>query len=102
MYYAFEHSRWNWNVEVLVFEERGKPLKAEKEPTTNLAHIIMVRAQNQTRATSVGGKCSHHCTSPALIDWFIAFNRGECKPNFDLDCLAFGIRGPVHNDTVKF
>ena len=29
----------NWNLEVLVFEERGKPLGAEREPTTNLAHI---------------------------------------------------------------
>ena len=38
MYYAFEHSGSNWNLEVLVFEERGKPLGAEKEPT-NLAHI---------------------------------------------------------------
>jgi len=25
MYYAFEHSGSNWNLEVLVFEERGKP-----------------------------------------------------------------------------
>ena len=39
MYYAFEHSGSNWNLKVLVFGERGKPLGAEKEPTTNLAHI---------------------------------------------------------------
>ena len=25
MYYAFEHSGSNWNLEVLVFEERGRP-----------------------------------------------------------------------------
>ena len=39
-------SRWNWNLEVLVFEERGKPEYPEKnlseqgrEPTTNSTHI---------------------------------------------------------------
>ena len=38
----------NWNLEVLVFEERGKPEYPEKnlseqrrEPTTNSTHIIM-------------------------------------------------------------
>ena len=40
------HSRSNWNLEVLVFEERGKPEYLEKnlseqrrEPTTNSIHI---------------------------------------------------------------
>ena len=40
------HSRSNWNLEVLVFEERGKPEYPEKnlleqgrEPTTNSTHI---------------------------------------------------------------
>ena len=28
----------------------------------------MVRAQNRTRATSVGGEFSHHCASPAPRD----------------------------------
>ena len=39
-------SRSNWNLEVLVFEERGKPEYPEKnlseqgrEPTTNSTHI---------------------------------------------------------------
>jgi len=39
-------SRSNWNLEVLVFEERGKPKYMEKnpseqwrEPTTNSTHI---------------------------------------------------------------
>ena len=42
----FVRSRSNWNLEVLVFEERGKPEYAEKnlseqgrEPTTNSTHI---------------------------------------------------------------
>ena len=42
MYYAVEYSGSNWNLEGLVFEERGKPLGAEKEPKTNLAHIWSV------------------------------------------------------------
>ena len=40
----------NWNLETLVFEERGKPEYAEKnlseqrrEPTTNLTHIWRLR-----------------------------------------------------------
>ena len=40
-------SRSNWNLEVLVFKERGKPEYPEKnlseqrrEPTTNLTHIM--------------------------------------------------------------
>ena len=38
---------WNWNLEMLVFKERGKPEYPEKnlpeqrrEPTTNSTHII--------------------------------------------------------------
>ena len=42
----------------------GKPLRAEKEPTTKLSPH-MVRAQNRTQSTSVGGECSHRHTSPA-------------------------------------
>ena len=43
---TFEHSGSNWNLEALVFEERGKPEYPEKnlskqrrEPTTNSIHI---------------------------------------------------------------
>ena len=32
MYQASEHSGLNWNLEVLVFEERGKPEYLEKKP----------------------------------------------------------------------
>jgi len=36
-------SRSNWNLEMLVFEERGKPEKnlseQSREPTTNSTHI---------------------------------------------------------------
>ena len=54
-----------WNLEVLVFEQRdnrnfrGETSRssAEKEPTTNLAHI-WYELRNRTRATSVGCECS--------------------------------------------
>ena len=66
MYYVFKHSGLIWNLEVLVFEERGKPrvpgvkpLGVEKEPTTNLAHIWS-ELRIEPEATSVGD-----CTSPA-------------------------------------
>ena len=45
------HSRSNWNLEMLVFEERGKPEYPEKnlpeqsrEPTTNSTHMTPVPA----------------------------------------------------------
>ena len=60
------HSRSNWNLEMLVFEERGKPEYLEKnlseqsrEPSTTYSTHIW------HRATLVGGKRSHHCTNPA-------------------------------------
>ena len=60
----------NWNLEKLVFEERGKPEYPEK----NLART---RANNKVNshmtpgpgvehgATLVGGERSHHCAIPA-------------------------------------
>ena len=48
--------RSNWNLEMLIFEERGKPENPEKnlseqskEPTTNLTHSWS-RVLNRTRA----------------------------------------------------
>ena len=57
-------SRSNWNLEMLVFEERGKPEYPEKnlseqgrEPTTNsTAHMT---------PSLVTGDCLHHCAIPA-------------------------------------
>ena len=56
-------SRSNWNLEVLVFGERGKPEYPEKnlpeqgrELTTNSTHI----STPEPRATLVGGERSHH------------------------------------------
>ena len=46
MYLTLEHSGSNWNLEMLIFAERGKPEYPEKnlseqrrEPTTNSTHI---------------------------------------------------------------
>ena len=52
--------RWNWNLEVLVFEKRGKPectvpgeklFGAGREPTTNSTHTIQRNRRNRTRVT---------------------------------------------------
>ena len=65
MYYAFEHSGSNRNLEVLVFEEYPGETSRSRERTNNKLSPHMVRAKNRTRAISVGGECSHHCASPA-------------------------------------
>ena len=58
----------NWNLEMLVFEERRKPEYPEKnlselgkEPTTNSTPTYSVDTMIWTRATLVGAECSHHC-----------------------------------------
>ena len=62
----------NWNLEMSIFEERGKPKNPEKnlseqskETTDNLTYS-WPRVLNRTRAKLVGGKCNHHCAIPAL------------------------------------
>ena len=72
----------NWNLEMLIFEEKGKPEYPEKnlseqgrDPTTNSAHIWF-DAGIRTRATLVGGECSHHCATLAprslALDFYMA------------------------------
>ena len=63
-------SSLNWNLEMLVFEERGKPeyprknlSEQEREPTTNSTHIWCQR--HRTRATLVGGECLHQSATLA-------------------------------------
>ena len=67
------NSRSNLNLEMLVFEERGKQEDTEKnlseqrrEPTTNSTHIWR-RVQESTRDTLVGGERSHYCPVPASL-----------------------------------
>ena len=61
----------NWNLVILIFEERRKPENPEKnlseqskETTDNLTYS-WARVLNRTRAKLVGGKCNHHCAIPA-------------------------------------
>ena len=65
-------SRPNWNLEMLVFKERGKPEYPEKnlseqrsEPATNSTHIWRRRQNSNPRATLVGGECPRHCPNIA-------------------------------------
>ena len=71
-------SRSNWNLEVLIFVEGGKPENPEKNPRSrdkNQQQTQPTRdagSENRTRATVVGGECSHHCTIPAPLVYFKA------------------------------
>ena len=74
-------SRSNWNLEMLVFVEGGKPENPEKNPRSKDENqqqtqpTYDVESGNRTRATLVGGKCSHHCAIPApLIAYFLGIN----------------------------
>ena len=71
---ALKHSGSNWNLEMLVFEETGKPEYPEKnlseqreenQQQTQPTHDA--QSGNSTRVTLVGGECSHHCAIPSLI-----------------------------------
>ena len=61
----------NWNLEVLVLLEGGKPEYPEKNPRSRDENqqqtqpTYGVKARNRTRATMEGGECSHHCAIPA-------------------------------------
>ena len=62
----------NWNLEMLVFVEGGKPENPEKNPRSRDENQQQTQptydaeSGNRTRATLVGGECSHHCAIPAL------------------------------------
>ena len=64
-------SRSNWNLEMLVFVEGGKPEYPEKNPRSRDENQQQTQptydaeSGNRTRATLVGGECSHHCVIPA-------------------------------------
>ena len=64
-------SRSNWNLEMLVFVEGGKPEYPEKNPRSRDENQQQTQPTydaetgNRTRATLVGGNCSHHCAIPA-------------------------------------
>ena len=58
---------------MLVFEERGKPEHPEKtsrskdENQRQTQPTYDAESGNRTRATLVGGECSHHCAIPAIL-----------------------------------
>ena len=71
----------NWKLEMLVFEDRGKPeypkknlLEQGREPSTNSTHIWR-RRRDLNQGTLVGGECSHRCATglapqvQASISW---------------------------------
>ena len=66
-------SRSNWNWEMLVFVEGGKPQYQEKNPRSKDENQQQTQptydaeSMNQTRATFVGNECSHHCAIPAPL-----------------------------------
>ena len=65
------HSASNWNLAVLVFEERGKPEyleknlaeKGENQQQTQPTYDASIG--NRALAILVGGECSHHRITPA-------------------------------------
>ena len=75
------HSGSNWNLAVLVFEERVKPEKNFSERGENQLQTQPTYGTgtgNRTRATLVGGECSHHCAFPAPKGW--VFEKGLKMP----------------------
>ena len=64
-------SRSNWNLEVLVFDERGKPEYPEKTSRSRVENQQQTQptcdagSGNRTRDTLVGDERSHHCANPA-------------------------------------
>ena len=65
------NSRLNWNLEMLVFEEGGKPENPEQNPRSKGESQQQTQSTydawsgNQTQDTLVGGERSHHSATPA-------------------------------------
>ncbi len=68
-FHASPRSRLNWNLEMLVFQDGGKPENLEKKPSKQGREPTKQQTQptydvgsgNLIRVTLVGGDCSHHC-----------------------------------------
>jgi len=68
----------------MVFEERGKPEYPEKTSRYRVEDqhtqpTYDAESRNQTRATLVGGECSHHCAIPAPLREYVSYNIGQIK-----------------------
>ena len=65
--------RIQWNLKMLVFVDGGKLEYQEKNPRSRDENQQQTQptydteTENRTRATLVGGECSHHCAIPAPI-----------------------------------
>ena len=93
-----EHSGSNWNLEMLVFAERGKPeypeknlLEQRREPTTNSTHIW--RRVRESNPSHIGGKrvlspLCHPC-SPKNITWKNFFNRSNSQDKPSLQQVLY-------------
>ena len=72
---------------MLVFEEGGKPENPEKNPQSRDENQQQTQptydaeSGNRTRATLVGGECSHHCAIPAPILYLSTVNLSESRAN---------------------
>ena len=66
-------ARSNLNLEMLVLVEGGKPEYPEKNPWSRNKNqqqtqpTYDVNSENRTRATLLGGECSHHCALPEAL-----------------------------------
>ena len=87
-------SRSNWNSEMLVFVEGGKPEYPEKNPRSKDENQQQtrpryhgVKAGNWTQAALVGGECSHHYAIPAPTNKYRDFIQ------FTITSLSGGSRG---------
>ena len=82
-FYVGPLSRLNWNLHMLVFVEGGKPEYLEKnhrsKARTNNKLNPHSTGWNQTQATLVVDKCSHHCAIPAPQKH--CFNVESCLPH---------------------
>ena len=78
-----EWLRSNWNLEMLVFAEGGKPEYPEKNPRSRDENQQQTQLTydaetgNRTRATLVGSECSHHCAIPAPIEYITPISLNE-------------------------
>ena len=65
------NSRSNWNLEMLIFEEGGKPENPEKNPRSKGENQQQTQptydaeSGNRIWDTLVKGERSHHCATPA-------------------------------------
>ena len=65
MVFRLPDSWSNWNLEMLVVEERGKPLGAKERTNNKLNPHTASTPGFKTRATLEVGEPSHHCAIPS-------------------------------------